>query len=84
MRLAVHGKHPFEEAPLSALIRPSVLLTCKPGVVAAAAPGNVEAGLPVRVLVQEDVVATGQAVTPEPEGMLDTNMVQAGAVYDRA
>jgi hypothetical protein len=84
--MAVHITYPFEEAPLNALARPSVLLTCKPGVVAAAAPGDVEAGLPAsKVVVQEDVVATGEAATPtEPEGMMPYDVVQAGAMSGRA
>ena len=55
VRMATLGEYPFEEAPLNTLDYPAVLLTCKPGVVAKAI--GVEAGLPDKVVVQEDVVA---------------------------
>jgi hypothetical protein len=72
--MATLGQPSFEEAALNTLDRPVVLLTCKPGVVAKAI--DVEAGLPDKVVVQEDVVATGQPRAEEHA----TDVAQAGAM----
>jgi hypothetical protein len=60
VRMAVLGEAPFEEAALNTLDAPAVLLTCKPGVAAESKSADVEAGSQTKVVVQEDVVATGQ------------------------
>jgi hypothetical protein len=62
MRMCVSPQAPFSEVPLSSLGTISVLLTCRPGVMAQE-----------RVVLQEEVVATGQpraaVVREELEGI---------------
>jgi hypothetical protein len=68
VRTCVSPQAPFSEVPLSSLGTISVLLTCRPGVVAGGAGPDLE-----RVVLQEEVVATGQAraavVREEVEGV---------------
>jgi hypothetical protein len=68
VRTCVSPQAPFSEVPLSSLGTISVLLTCRPGVVAQGAGAARE-----RVVLQEEVVATGQAraavVHEEAEGV---------------
>jgi hypothetical protein len=68
VRTCVRPQAPFSEVPLSSLGTISVLLTCRPGVVAAADEADEE-----RVVLQEEVVATGQpraaVVGEEREGV---------------
>ncbi len=68
VRTCVSPQAPFSEVPLGSLGTISVLLTCRPGVVAQGAGAARE-----RVVLQEEVVATGQAraavVREEVEGV---------------
>jgi hypothetical protein len=64
--MASAGAPSFQETPLNTLDAPTVLLTCKPGVMAQ--PVDLEAGLPEQVVVQEDVVATGRPRAEEHAG----------------
>jgi hypothetical protein len=41
---------------------------------------DLEAGMPDKVVVQEDVVATGEPRAPELKGVLFADVVQAGAM----
>jgi hypothetical protein len=60
--MTVAAQHPFHAAGLTTLDCPAALLTCKPGAVAMTFDLATTADMPYRVVVQEDVVATGEPI----------------------